>query len=158
MPGPAPTPKHISKLRGNPGKRAKGKGDTPSAPPAAIRAPNGLSPDALRYWRQCAAELSAAGLLTEIDKPALHLLAETYANWRQALDQTRQDGVVKEMPFGEVRSPWATERDNAAKQYIALLKEFGMTPAARNRVAVQAPKKADPLESFLLGQEAKGNG
>lgn len=41
--------------------------------------------------------------------------------------------------------------DSAARRYMAMLVQFGLTPSARTKVHAHAPEKADPLQEWKTG-------
>jgi phage terminase small subunit len=70
--------------------------------------------------------LTAAGLLTEGDLPALEMLVDEY-------DTIRRDPLC------------ASARD----RYRRLLVEFGLTPSSRSRLAAMPEGKPDAIAEFL---------
>ena len=69
--GPAPKPTALKRLQGNPGKRALN--DSEPRPTATMpRCPTHLQGEARAEWRRVARGLHDAGLLTQIDRAALH--------------------------------------------------------------------------------------
>lgn len=82
--GRKPTPTAVKQLLGNPGKRPLNDAE-PKPGAASGRAPHGLTPGANRFWRKYGPALAALGVLTEIDEPALRLMAEHFSLALKAL-------------------------------------------------------------------------
>ena len=86
---------------------------------------------AREHWAELAPMLSAAGLLTEGDRPALALLCEAYALFRlDPLDMKARD------------------------LYRRMLIEFGLTPSARSRVKAAGEAPKNPLADFQMNDTA----
>ncbi len=154
MAGRKPTPTKLKLLRGNPGKRSLPKNEPKPAPVVSLEPPFHLSDDAKLYWRDLAPMLARLQLLTEGDVAALELLCETRAEWRQADDAIRDEGVVYETSTETgstiVRPrPEVAMRAGAAMRIRQLLVEFGLTPSARSKVTPAPKGEEDPLEKFL---------
>jgi len=154
--GPAPKPTALKVLQGNPGKRALPKGEPRPARGKVPAAPRWLGEEARREWRRVARALHGAGLLTEADHDALALYCETFASWRRAEEQVRMKGEVVRTAGGNViQNPYLSIANRAKKDALLLLREFGMTPAARSRISVDAPAEELSLADLLF--EAVGN-
>jgi phage terminase small subunit len=116
--------------------------DPPDAPEfAPVRVfpdpPQHLNPDGAAAWNDLGPKLVAAGVLQEVDLYPLEQLCYSWQRFRQkakaGMDMTASD-------------------DNALK---ALFSEFGMTPAARRRVAANL---VDPDASPKQGNSFAGIG
>lgn len=132
--GRKPTPAHLKKLRGNPGKRkiAPSISVSPLGQP-----PSWLDGDALVEWHRIAPGLIEANVAAAIDGIALAMLCETHSHYRSLVVQSRKQ------PTPEIRKA-------IAKTFTTLrimLREFGMTPASR--IATAAPQEQDPLGQFI---------
>jgi len=109
--------------------------------------PKHLSEPARKEWRRITKILSEVGLLTELDRTALALYCEAYAEYIEASEQIRQHGLLLKSPLGyPTQSPYLSIRNRAAAQMRSYMLEFGMTPAARSRVTVSAPEQRDLFE------------
>ncbi|MBX3014843.1 MAG: phage terminase small subunit P27 family [Caldilineaceae bacterium] len=151
MAGRRPTPTAVKKLTGNPGKRQLNK-DEPQPKAKRPPCPKHIQGEARREWNRITKQLSELGLLTEIDRAALAAYCQCWERWIQAEDEMRKPTfrMVTLTDSGyPILSPWLGVANNAMKQMLRYLTEFGMTPAARSRVTVAAETEADPYEDFL---------
>lgn len=149
--GPAPKPTALKVLQGNPGKRGLPKGEPRPAAGKVPPAPRWLGEEARREWRRVARALHAAGLLTEADHDALALYCETFASWRRAEAQVRAKGEVVRTAGGNViQNPYLSIANRAKKDALLLLREFGMTPAARSRISVEGGGDEPSLADLLF--------
>lgn len=133
MKGRKPTPTALKLVRGNPGRRPLPV-DEPR-PKAGAEMPDWLSPAAQEHWPLVADQLTDAGILSNIDGPALALYCEAFARWRHANDQVVKFGPVVKAPSGfPVQSPFLSISNKSWEQMAKMLVEFGMTPSSRSRV------------------------
>jgi len=149
--GPPGKPTHLKLLEGNPGKQ-KINDKEPKPPPVSdiSKPPNWMSPKAKKFWRKYAPILKRLGLLTEPDVPALSILCETFAEYRQALWKLRTEGFTTLAPSGyEQQRPEVGILRKARKDIESLLAHFGMTPAARTRIQVNLESDLDDPERIL---------
>jgi P27 family predicted phage terminase small subunit len=146
-PGPLPKPTALKLIEGNPGKRPVPKGE-PRPLEVAPELPTWLPGRARDAWIELAPELERLGLLTAIDGPAFAAACITWGMAREAAEEIRIDGVTDfDEHNGRLRKHPATQvlRDNLAayRQWCA---EFGLTPAARARLATNHDDSGfDPL-------------
>jgi P27 family predicted phage terminase small subunit len=142
----------------------------PELPPI----PQHLSGEARKEWRRVARRLSRLGLLSSIDRAALAVYCECWADWVEASRrcvgadgkdlkviktgekikyETGPDGqqVILERSGGNfVENPYFTIKKRSAEIMHKFLIEFGMTPAARTRINVyEEEKQKDPAERFF---------
>ncbi len=99
-------------------------------------APKDLSKTAKATWEVVTEQLLAAGLVSRIDLHALRLLCESMDLYLIATQEIRKHGVtiLQEMTSGaqkRVVNPAIRVRSDAWRQVVILLKQFGMSPAAR---------------------------
>ena len=116
----------------------------------AVRMPAGLSDDAKKQWKLVAKQLTAAGLLTNLDTFALAMYCEVFGRWSYANDQIKENGPIVTAPSGyPVQSPFLQIANKSFDQMTKMLVEFGMTPSSRSRVAGAGPAveedDGDPL-------------
>lgn len=139
MRGRKPIPTALKLVRGNPGRRPL-PGNEPIARIGA-KAPDWLSDAAKEHWPLIAKQLTDAGILTELDAPALGLYCEAFVRWKHANEQVAKFGPVVKAPSGfPVQSPFLAISNRAWEQMLRMLIEFGMTPSSRSRIT------AEPLE------------
>ena len=127
---PAPTALKI--LRGNPGRRPLNDKE-PKPEVGAPDRPEILDPEARKEWARLTPELVRLGMVTPIDRMALTVLCMAWSEYCES----RQPGAGKKF------------RSAAFTQLVRILVEFGLTPASRSRIKVDAPPPKSDLERFL---------
>jgi len=144
MPGPKPMPTHLKLLRGNPGKRPIRPEPQPLRTEQVPDAPNFLTGYARDEWDRVAPELHRIGLLTVLDIAALAAYCVAYATWRTAeetlnevanRDPVMHGLIVKTRAGGVMQNPLVLTARQAANDMVRYASEFGMTAAARARIA-----------------------
>lgn len=136
--GRTATPTALKLVKGNPGKRALNAHEPEPDLLTDLTPPTHLPPATAAVWNQLAPQLRKAQVLTAIDTPALEIACDAIAAFRLSVEKTA-DGklLVKNAETGNVSlSPWEMVKSMAAKRALAVLREFGATPAARSRVMV----------------------
>jgi len=171
MPGPAPTPSAIKRLRGGPDRTAGGVKYNDAEPQPALGQPDmpkGLSSLAKREWKRVVPLLLAINVLTVVDGPVLMAYCESWAMWVTALKEIKRGGLTYESGgqlvdgklVGAIRrlNPAVAERDKALKSLRGFMNDLGLSPSARTRIKTDpAPKRGDPFEEFLKEGQAKLN-
>lgn len=151
MAGRKPKPTALKELAGNPGKRALNKAE-PKPPAKRPPCPPHIQGEARREWNRITRQLVDLGVLTQVDRAALAAYCQCWERWVQAEAEMRQPDfrMITTTDNGyPVVSPWLNVANNAMKQMLRYLTEFGMTPSSRSRVTVAAPEETDPYEEFL---------
>lgn len=113
-----------------------------------------VSEEGARAWRTMGKHLEDMGVVAHADQGALALLAEAFADWRQAMELIKKEGLTydSETQNGIIKRPHpaASIRDDAWRRVRAMLVEFGLTPAARSKVsAIADAEEIDPFEMLL---------
>ncbi len=114
--------------------------------------PRSLKRGAKQFWGEYAEKLEQLGLLTEVDGPAMALMAAHYEMaWdayriikKDGLQTVDENGAARKHPLLQV---WR-ENSTAFRHYAA---QFGLTPAARARLSMPEPTEEDDYEAFLRG-------
>ena len=149
--GPTPKPTALKVLQGNPGKRALPKGEPKPDSGRLPSAPRWLSDEAKREWKRLAPRLHAVGLLTEVDGLALAMLCEAFAQYMAAKTVVDSEGMLLVSEKGNsYQHPAAGLMTQARGELMKWAREFGMTPAARSRISVQAADDAPTLADMLF--------
>jgi P27 family predicted phage terminase small subunit len=120
----------------------------PPPPPAAGEdpPPAELDAPALAEWGRVTAELAAAGKLAAADRAILTLYVQTWATYAAAAAHVAEHGAVLKWSNGQPGiSPFHKVAKEAAGALRGLLKDLGLTPAARG-TAKAAPPPADDLD------------
>lgn len=123
--------------------------------------PKTLSDSAKKHWRIISKELEACGVLTLVDKDALGIYCELYAQWVQASDMIQKKGIVIADPryadkktkadkpiVVPVLSPYFKASLKLAEQMKQMLCEFGMTPASRTRIQSDKEASEDNFDTW----------
>lgn len=115
-----------------------------SAPPAkpplfgfsrnTPKKPDGLTDDAAWFWNYVTEQAATFQLLKPLDGPALHVAAETYGRWRQAVRMRNSEGLGGANSQGKVTGYWVGVEERASLQFLKWCQEFGLTPAAEKHV------------------------
>lgn len=146
MAGRPPKPTALKLIEGNPGKRGSGKQEPDPTYLSDLDPPAWLHPVASEVWRDVAPHLSAAKLLTEVDVQALAMGCVAIAQYRQSVRALGDDLVKSKVVLdddenpvvtGEHINPWLIVQSMSFKQAMAIFQQFGMSPAARTRIAIQ---------------------
>lgn len=160
MSGPAPKPTALKLIEGNRGKRKLNKQEPDPAYLIDLTPPDWLKPAARAVWDEMAPMASRAKLLTEVDVQAFAMGCVALAEFRKASARVDSDGAIKSkkaldeegnvVDAGEHLNPWAGAQSMYFKQAMTLFTQFGMTPAARTRIAV------NPQGDLFGGQQQSG--
>jgi P27 family predicted phage terminase small subunit len=160
MPGPRPTPTHLRLLRGNPGKRPIRNEPQPAIPENMPSPPSFLGAYAQDEWWTTGVELYRLGLLTVIDVQPFAAYCQAYHLWRTAIEKLREMAandpvmaalIVKTHSGGVMQNPLFLTARQCANDMLRYAAEFGLTPAARARIASagfeppSSPNKFDGL-------------
>lgn len=151
--GTKPKPTKIHLLNGNPSLLNLDNRVEPEPDITIPDCPKHLIPAARREWKRISVELFAIGLISQVDRTALAIYCQAYGRWVEAEKKIKQTGEVIKAPSGyPVLNPYLSIANRAYDIMYRFLVEFGMTPAARVRLAVPGRKKTiDPLEDILAG-------
>lgn len=131
-------PTNLKIVTGNPGKRGLNKQEPDPDYLNDLVAPAFLSHAAKQVWDEVAPTLRQSRLLTVVDVPVLSMLCESLAEYRRATvncDETPMKYSSK--TGGDVMSQWKIVQSMSLKQVMLIAREFGMTPAARTKIAIQ---------------------
>jgi P27 family predicted phage terminase small subunit len=126
-------------------------------PPARLEAPDWLDEEGRNEWNRIVAELDKVKVLTNPDLVALANYCEAVSLLINATRTYHTEGILK----GKGAHPAVAIARDARNQCLRFAIEFGLTPAARTRVApgapaaspAQAEKPVDVSEKFLFGFE-----
>jgi P27 family predicted phage terminase small subunit len=150
MAGRKPKPTITKQLNGNPGKRPLNHNEPKfSGTPTC---PKHLSKAAKAEWKRISADLSAQGLLTNVDRAALAAYCAAWARWVDAEEQIAKFGAVIKSPKSgyPIQNPYVGIANTALQMMHRYLTEFGAGPASRTRIAVNTPPtSADPFAEFM---------
>ncbi|KOA21155.1 phage terminase, small subunit [Clostridium homopropionicum DSM 5847] len=149
--GRKPKPTAIKVLEGNPGKRPLNQNE-PKPEKKAPKCPTWLETEAKKEWRRMSKTLEAIGVLTQVDASAFAGYCQAYARWKEAEEFLSKHGTIFKTPSGYIQQ---VPQVSIAQTYLKIMKdfcsEFGLTPAARSRIAVSTIEGSseDPMEDIL---------
>ena len=153
--GRIPVPKTLNDLKGDPGRRRRKEVepeplDGRPAMPHRFRA----DPVAAREWDEICGILEEMQLLSRADQTAIELYCTTYSLYRDAEEKVKRYGdviLVGKDKSHPTTSPYYTARNKYLDDLRRLLIEFGLTPAARSRMAIKIDEKpADKWANFRI--------
>lgn len=139
MKGRKPIPQETKIAHGNPGKRPEDVDRSTQPQPARVmpKPPAYLSLLARSEWERMTDLLFRNKLLTEIDGEALALYCQSWARMVDAEKKFADGGsrfTIIQASGNEVKNPLLAVIEHERETIVKLLREFGMTPAARCRV------------------------
>jgi P27 family predicted phage terminase small subunit len=112
-------------------------------------APRSLPPDARRIWRNLAAITVGLGVLTAADLPLLELLVVTIGAEAHARATLKADGLtIGAGSGGRKKHPAAAIAETARSQALTMMREFGLSPKARQSVDTAPPPQINPFTRF----------
>jgi P27 family predicted phage terminase small subunit len=150
--GPAPKPTAIKKAEGNPGKR-KLNTQEPQPVPGAPECPDHLDAVAKKEWSRLSEILLAMKVLTEADYIALGNLCQAYSTLIDAQKHLNKGGILFKTPNGYVQQNPLLGIIRAQMNIVnGLVREFGLTPSSRTRIAVEEQDTSDADFWALLSQ------
>lgn len=134
----------------------------PQPKPSRGRCPSWLPKEGKRAWGRLAPMLDRLGLLTEADADALASYCLAWSEMMAATATLEAEGRTVKVPIlsrtGElaghrvVPHPAAAQQRTAWQGVCTFGARFGLSPADRVRLKVDAPGGPDPLAEFLEGQ------
>ena len=133
--GRRPKPSALKKIEGNRGKRPISEKEP--KPAAGVPTAPKLSKAASKQWGLLATQLIQMGVLTVADRPALAGLAISTA------DMLQLDLEIEKARSAKKKKELRRQRNDAMKIMKSFAVEFGMTPAARTKVATFTPTSPD---------------
>jgi P27 family predicted phage terminase small subunit len=161
--GRKPVPTNLRVLHGNPGKRPLNKREPePLKPPDVPDPPAYLTGYAAEEWRRIAPELFRLGLLTIADVYPLAAYCHACGSWRAAVEALARisekdpafGGLMMRASNGSpIQNPLFLAVKQAGADMVRYATEFGLTPAARTRIAsgVTAVTPASKFDGLIAG-------
>jgi P27 family predicted phage terminase small subunit len=171
MRGRKPKPTRLKLIEGNPGKRRIASGEPQPSMAVPIRPPPFLQGYALEEWDRVVGELARMGVMTGIDTAVLAAYAQAFGRWRFAeekmaemaeRDATGAGALIIRTALGNhIQNPMLSIARKALADMARYAAEFGMTPAARVRLAnaggnpLAEGSAADPLARLMVVSSQK---
>ena len=157
-PGPPPQPLNLRILRGNPSKRRLPVNEPqPQNPPTCPDPPPHVTGVAADEWWETAPQLHRLGLLSRVDIPALSAYCYSYGQWRMAAESLAKmqandpvmNGQIIRTKYGDaVMNPLVSIVRKHAADMVRYAGEFGLTAAARSRIAAGGYAPPSPPSKF----------
>jgi P27 family predicted phage terminase small subunit len=135
--------------------------------PAHVKA----DPVAHECWKRMVKLLSDRNVCTRGDGPSIELFVASYQDWLAAREEVKEHGLIVETIItGSDGATHTVRKENPAQKIVdrcagmmrQLLKEFGATPAARERAKVakgfKSSKDPFPIGSMGWALEQQGGG
>lgn len=140
-PGPARVPTAMLKARGS--ILAAGRAATEMVLPAGCpECPDYFGAAARECWAYVCEMLTPVGALSNADRMALTVLADTYQQWSDAAAHVRKHGATYEMDQGgqqiRAESPEARRAKQLAGELRLQFAQFGLTPSGRAGLSLPA--------------------
>lgn len=131
-------PTGLKLVEGNRGKRAISKQEPDPEYLNDLAAPSFLSAGAADVWNEIAQNLRNARLLTKLDVPMLAMGCEALARYRRLTSESNLTSQNVGSEDSE-KDAWmlTTIQSMSFKQAMTVLQQFGMSPAARTKIAIQ---------------------
>lgn len=154
--GPPPKPHALKVLEGT-DRLDRRPANIPTPSIGRPKKPSHLKGIGRKAWEHFADELIGLKVLTPKDGTALELLCDAYVEWTEARELVREHGLTytttTELGVSIRPRPEVRIAADAWRRMHRMLVEFGLTPAARTRVAMAAPKAKDGegAKGFLFG-------
>jgi P27 family predicted phage terminase small subunit len=157
--GPRPKPIKLRILEGNRSHRPIPK-NAPEPSQEMPFPPSHLDIYALEEWNRVAGGLNAMGVLTGIDQGTLAAYCGSYSRWRKAEEElaelAKQPGskgalVMKTISGNYIQNPLIGISNKAAGDMVRYAVEFGMTPSARARLAMEPDRQRKGKFDGLIG-------
>lgn len=120
-----------------------------------IKPPTWLSPFAKRIFKRKAKELLEVDLMTNVDVEALARWCDAYDDYVECSKIIKEEGLMveytnKAAETNKVPHPLLTKKKAAHEQMKSLETEFGLTPAARAKLAIQKQEEKEKSEEELM--------
>jgi P27 family predicted phage terminase small subunit len=141
-----PTPTNLRLIRGDPSKRRLPQNEPqPPISEEVIPPPEYLSGYAKDEWIRLARELFYLRLLTVVDINVLAAYCQAYKRWREAEEALQELAtslplkglMLRDRRGGALqRNPLVSIAQHACADMVRYAAEFGLTPAARARIAL----------------------
>lgn len=152
MPGPPRKPLALRKMEGNRGHRARVREPQPEM--GEPNPPSWIPREARAEWRRVVPALDRIGMLSKVDRAALTSYCLAWSRMRNAQADIDERGLfVTSIRGAECANPAVAVQKEAAQQVMRFAAEFGLTPAARARLATpEAPKTENPLMQLIAAK------
>lgn len=153
--GPLKKPTKLKLLQGNPGGKKLPENEPEYAKlKNTPEPPDYLSAAGVRIWEDNVKAVFNADLLTEGDLEAFASLCNIGGQWWDIQDMINSEdsqAVIFTDKGYPIKNPLYTQSAELFKQYVLLMKHFGMTPSARADMGVSIDKKEESTWAKTMG-------
>lgn len=133
-----------------PRRRNVAPGVEPQPKDGAVRMPTGMTARAVREWKALAPDLIAKKVLTAWDVTAFRAYCEAVSLAEQTRALVAEQGTTVRGSTGSmVVNPNLRIMHDAEEQAHRFGAKFGLNPAARAAMSVEATDRKDGIEKFL---------
>jgi P27 family predicted phage terminase small subunit len=148
MRGRKPTPTHLKRLAGNPGKRPLNSQEP--VPDGNLHAAPGWMSEGQREGWAYAITHSPHGLLKKLDRSILAIWVVAEDLHREAAEKIGQYGLLTKSPNAglPLQSPYLAILNKQAQIMLKAAAELGFTPSSRSRVQIDM-KLYNPFSGVL---------
>ncbi|SFN23137.1 phage terminase small subunit P27 family [Nitrosomonas communis] len=136
-------PTHLKIVEGNKGKRAINGQEPDPDYLNDLTPPEFLTDSAKVVWEEIAQNLRDARVLTVLDIPMLQMVCESVATYRNAVKKCEERHAKGSIGESSSIGYWEMIKSMSFKQAMAAMQQFGMSPAARTRIAIQPQGELD---------------
>lgn len=135
------------------GRPRKPRAETTRAAVGTPDQPRFLGEAGQREWNRVTSELERLGILGLIDRAALATYCEAWNEFEVLSDRLQNEPWTCTTPQGTVyQNPLLGIKNKAADRVLKAAAQFGMTPAAREKIAAKGGQgEEDKLRQFLTG-------
>lgn len=151
-------PTAIKELHGTLRKCRENKNEIKPTIALTLTEPQGFNEWARMLWNQITEEYLRIGLISNIDLSSLQALCNEYGIYREASELIRKQGLLIEVNVystkgnltgtRHIANPLLRVSNNAFTNYKSLCNDFGLTPAARNKISIPENKEFDRFAEF----------
>lgn len=146
--GRAPKPTPLKLLAGT--QKSRINTDEPK-PDADVPECPSKQRDVRAIWDYTIAQLQVMGIVTMVDRDALHAYCEAVVAFREACDIIQREGPIIEGSHGGlVRHPACAMKKENAMLMKSYAQQFGLTPSARTSIRVGDAKPKEQGAARLL--------
>jgi len=119
--------------------------------PDIFHAPKNLNEHGKEMYRELCKSLKKLNLLKRTDLQSLEMCADAYGEYIECNLQIKKLGGIAEYVSGKTSQqiPLVTARNAAADRYRKFIIDFGLSPAARNKLGVVEQDEEDAFTTFL---------
>lgn len=179
-PGPKPTPANVHYLNGNPSKKPLHQLMDSLQPEVEMPScPAHLLPEAKKEWKRLSEELIRYGLVSKLDRAALCLYVQSWAElvYAEKMLKRNMDRAAKKIAAAEaigdeytggdgmtemttngniIYSPYWVIANKARHNVDKFLSNFGMSPSSRSRVTPSNHLQQGLFDDDMPGKKTAG--